>query len=51
MLRKTTMYLDDATRKELKHLAIELDCDMAALIRMAIDQFLAGHKTKKGGKR
>ena len=40
----TLVYLDDAVRTRLKHLAVDERVSMAELIRRAIDEYLTRHQ-------
>ena len=44
----TTIALDEATHRRLRHLAIEQRTSLRELIREALDAYLARHTRRKG---
>ena len=48
-MKKTTLALDAELHKQLRHLAIEEDSTMTALVEKAVQEYMA-QRGRKGGK-
>lgn len=48
-MRRTNIYLDDHQLRALKHLAVEEQQSLAAVVRRALDEFLARRFTDQAG--